>query len=70
MPGAHTCNPSYPGDRDPGGSRLEASPRQLIPRDPISKIPNIKMDCGIAQGIAPECMPQYCKKKKKVERNL
>jgi hypothetical protein len=34
---AHACNPSYSGDRDQEGSRFEASPWQIVHRDPIWK---------------------------------
>jgi hypothetical protein len=32
-------------------------------RDPISKIPNTKRAGGVAQGVGPECKPQYHKTK-------
>jgi hypothetical protein len=45
--------------------RFEASSRQLILREAISKIPNSKRDSGVAQGVGPDFKPQYHKKEKK-----
>jgi hypothetical protein len=52
---AHICNPSY-SDLKPAWANIS--------QDPILKIPNTKMDDGVAQGVGPEFKPQCCKKKK------
>jgi hypothetical protein len=43
---------------------VRSQPRQIVPRDPISKIPSLKRGSGVAQGIGPEFKLQYHKKKK------
>jgi hypothetical protein len=61
---AHTCNPSYSGDRhqEDGSSN---QPRQIVSPDPISKTIHKNKTVGLAQGEGPEFKSQYCKKKKK-----
>jgi hypothetical protein len=61
---AHTCYPSYSGDRDeedhsPKPAQADSS------RDLILKIPITKRAGRVAQSEGPEFKPQYCKKKKK-----
>jgi hypothetical protein len=43
---------------------VQSKPGQIIPRDPIFKIPNTKTASGVAQGVDPEFKPQYHKKEK------
>jgi hypothetical protein len=44
---------------------VQSQPRQIVPRDPISKKPSQKKAGRVAQGVGPEFKPQYLKKKKK-----
>jgi hypothetical protein len=42
---------------------VRSQPGQIVPRDPISKIPITKKGLGgMAQGVGPEFKSQYCKK--------
>jgi hypothetical protein len=67
---AHTCNPSYSGNRDQEdcGSKPAKANGSL---DPISKQTNKQKPLqknradGVAQDVGPEFKPQYCKRKKK-----
>jgi hypothetical protein len=54
---AHAYNPRYSQGRDQEDHSLK--------RDPISKKTSQKRAGGVAQGVGPECKPQYSKKKKK-----
>jgi hypothetical protein len=45
---------------------VQSQPRQIVPRDPISKNPSCththkNRTGGVAQGEGPEFKPQYCK---------
>jgi hypothetical protein len=61
---AHTCNPSYSGDRDQEdhGSK---PPQANSSQGPILKIPITKRAGRVVQGGGPEFKPLYRKKKKK-----
>jgi hypothetical protein len=52
-PVAHTCNPSYSGDRDQEDHGLKSAWANSL-QDPISKKPStIKKAGGVAQGVGP-----------------
>jgi hypothetical protein len=61
---AHTCNPSYSGDRDQEDPGLKSAPTNSW-RNPIEKNPSLKGWWQVAQDVDPEFKPQYHKKKKK-----
>jgi hypothetical protein len=69
---AHTCNPSYSGDRDQedcGSKPAQANSLQ----GPVSKIPNTHTKKnragGVVQGAGPEFKSQYNTAKKKRSLN-
>jgi hypothetical protein len=64
VPEAHTCNPSYSGDRDQEDH--SSKPGQQIVLEALSQknLPQKKGAGGVAQGVGPEFKPQYHKKKK------
>jgi hypothetical protein len=65
---AHACNLSYLGGREQEDRGLKPAQANCS-RDPISKIPNTKKRAGrVAQGVAPEFKPRYCKKIKKFKK--
>jgi hypothetical protein len=63
VPVAHTCNPSYSGDRDQEDCSSKPaqadSSQDLISEKPIT----IKRADEVAQGVRSEFKPQYQKKK-------
>jgi hypothetical protein len=59
---AHTCNPSYSGDKAGGCSSKPAQANSL--KDLISKKKTQKRAGGVAQDVSPEFKPTYHKKKK------
>jgi hypothetical protein len=61
---AHAYNPSCLGGKDQEDLGL-TSDLENSSRDPISKIPNTKRACVVAQGVGAEFKPWYCKKTKK-----
>jgi hypothetical protein len=64
---AHTCNPSYSGDRDQEDPGLKSAPTNSW-RNPIEKNPSLKGWWQVAQDVDPEFKPQYHKKKKKKKK--
>jgi hypothetical protein len=53
---AYTCNSNYSGGRDQ--ENQGSKPAQADDsRDPISKKPNTKKGCGVAQGVGHEFKP-------------
>jgi hypothetical protein len=68
-PVAHTCNPSYIGDRDLEDCGLKPAWANSL-QDPIlKKTLHKNRDGGVAQGEGPEFKPQHCKKKKKKKKD-
>jgi hypothetical protein len=61
---AHTCNPSYSGDRDQEDHGLKPDQANSL-RDRTSKIPITKMSGGVAQGEGSEFKPQCLKQTNK-----
>jgi hypothetical protein len=57
-PVAHTCNPSYSGGKDKGGSLFKATPRQIVHKTQSRKNSSQKRDGGVAQSVGPEFKPQ------------
>jgi hypothetical protein len=55
-PVAHTCNPSYSGDRDQEDRGLKPAPANSS-GDLSWKKPSQKRDGGVAQGVGPEFKP-------------
>jgi hypothetical protein len=62
-PVAQACNPSYSGDRDQEGHGL-SQPGQIVHETLSQKNPSRKRSGGMAQGVGPECKPQYLPHKK------
>jgi hypothetical protein len=58
---AHTCNPSYSGDRDQEDHDLKPILTDSS-QDPIFKKNHKKRAGGVAQDVGPEIKPQYHKK--------
>jgi hypothetical protein len=54
-PAAHTCNPSYSGDRDQEKHGLK-QPGQMLCQKKYQKRAS-----RVAQGVGPEFKSQYCK---------
>jgi hypothetical protein len=46
---------------------VQSQPREIVPRDPVSKKPSQKRASGVAQGIGPEFKPSTTKKKRITE---
>jgi hypothetical protein len=61
---AHTCNPSYSGDRDQEDCDLKPAWANSS-QDLVLKKPTQKRAGGVAQGIGPEFKPQYQKKEER-----
>jgi hypothetical protein len=64
VPVPHTCNPSYSGGR---GQDQGSKPAQINRSRPYLKKTHQKTG-GVAQGVGPECKPQYSQKKKKKKK--
>jgi hypothetical protein len=61
---AHTCNPSY-SEAEISRIEVQSQPRQIVPRDPVSKKKKV------AQDVGPEFKPQYCKNKiNKIKKHI
>jgi hypothetical protein len=65
---AHTCNPSYSGDRDQEDHGLKPAWAKRFLETLSQKNPSQKRAGGAPQGVVPEFKPQYCKKKKEKEK--
>jgi hypothetical protein len=64
VPVAHACNPKLLRRHQSGGSWFKANPGQIVHQTLFQKNPSQKRAGGVAQGVDPEFILQYCKKKK------